>query len=157
MIDKEKLLKELRHEFEKAKEEINFAPTFEELDNEFFLKLTICSAGFVSPDFSRQLCGRISETFNNWFNYFHDILMPNPSNMFMSTESKIFNKEDRQKIWNLITRGRELTSLYALSGLNKNKESEKKFIDESYDFWINIFKPQLIEIMQKVNSAWKKE
>ena len=158
MTNKEKLLQELKQEFEKTKKEIDFIPTFEELENEFFLKDGILSTGFVSVKYSRQLCSRIVDIFNSWFNYFHDILMPNPANMFMSTESKIFNTEnDKQKIWKLIKKGRALISLNVLIGLNKNKEQEKKFINQSYNFWINEFKPALIEIMKTVNTAWKKE
>ncbi|MCW8966516.1 MAG: hypothetical protein OQK82_07510 [Candidatus Pacearchaeota archaeon] len=158
MIDKEKLIKEFKEEFDKTKNEVGFSPSFEELDAEFFLILSVLSAGFVSPNFSRQLCSRIAEGFNNWFNYFHDILMPNPSNMFMSTEAKIFNsKEDKERIWSLIKKGRELTSLYALSGLKDKINLERKFIDETYEFWINVFKPSLTEIMQRVHNAWKNE
>lgn len=158
MADKEKLLQELNQEFKKAKEEIGFTPTFEELENEFLLKDSVLSTGFVSTIYTRQLCGRIVDIFNSWFNYFHDILMPNPGNMFMSTESKIFNTEnDKQRIWKLIKKGRTLTSLNVLIGLNKDKEQEKKLINDSYNFWINEFKPTLIEIMKTVNTAWKKE
>lgn len=158
MISKEDLLKELKKEFEKAKEEIGFDPTFEELDREFFLQDNVMSSRFISSEYSRQLCGRIVDAFNTWFNYFHDILMPNPGNMFMSTEAKIFNtKEDKEKIWSLIKKGRELTSLNVLVGLKRDKESEKKFIDESYIFWVNKFQPTLTEIMERVNSAWRKE
>lgn len=67
MINKQELLKELETEFSKLKKELKFSATFEELDNTFFLKDLILKEGYVSPEFSRQLCWRLVDTFNSWY------------------------------------------------------------------------------------------
>lgn len=155
-MEKKELLKELEKKFDEAKNGLGFQATFEELENVFFLKDAILSENFVSENFSRQLCSRISDTFLNWHNYLHSLLMPNPSHMTNQTESKLFNTEvERKEIWESLKKIMYLASLNSLAGISKDKKLEAQFIDESLDFWKTNFSLKMTEILRKVNGGWK--
>ena len=155
MIDKKKLLDELREKFSEVKKEIGFKSEFEELNNEFFLADSVFSVGFVSDNLLRQLSHRITDTFSSWSTYLHSLIMPNPGNFLNQTESKFFNsQEDKNKIWNILREIMYFSSLNSISILSKDKSKDREFIDGSLDFWKSRLKPQILEILYKVNSGW---
>ena len=157
-MEKKELLKELEKKFGESKKELNFKPSFEELENEFALNDFILSSDFVSENFSRQLCSRIVEHYREWHGYLNNLLLPNPSYYAGQTESKLLNSEDdRQKIWTLIKISMKFSSMHSLLALKHDKKLETDFINESYSSWINLFKPGLIYVMAKLNEGWKKE
>lgn len=156
MIDKKKLLNELEDKFEESKKELGFETSFEDLEREFSIKDSVLSTGFVSEDFSKQICSRIVEHFRGWHDFLNGLLMPNPSYYAGQTESKLFNnEEDRKKIWNLIKISMEFSSTYSLLSLKDDKVMGAKFIDGTYTSWINLFKPGILYLLTKVNEGWK--
>ena len=158
MIEKEKLLRELKEVFDKTKEELRFNATFEEIDDAFNLRDAIISTEFVSPNFSKQLCSRILENYMGWYNYINGLLTPNPNYMASQTEAKIFsNEEDRKNIWRLIKRIMKFSTTFSIISFSKNKELESKFIDETFDYWKSTFKPELIGVLEKINKGWNGE
>ncbi|MBU2612626.1 MAG: hypothetical protein KKB62_02810 [Nanoarchaeota archaeon] len=158
MVDKKEILKELEKKFEETKKEINFKPTFEDLEKEFSITDAVLSAGFVSENFSRQLAQRIVDHFRDWHGYLNNLLLPNPSYIAGQTESKLFNSEDeRKKIWKLITISMKFSSFHSLTNIEESLEKDREFIDEAYNSWINVFKPGLIYLLDKVYEGWKKE
>lgn len=158
MIDKKELLKELEKSFEEAKKEIGFTPTLDQIEDEFSIKDAILSTGFVSEQFSRQLCSRIIEHYRDWHGYLNNLLLPNPSFFAGQTEAKLFNSnDDRKKIWHLVTLSMRFSSLNSIVGLNGDKTKEKEFVDHAYDSWVNVFKPGLLYLLDKVNEGWNKE
>jgi hypothetical protein len=157
MIDKKDLLKELEKKFEETKEDLGFQASLEGLDSVFFIKDFILSSGFVSEDFSRQLCSRIIDTYRGWSSYFHELLMPSSGNMFAQTESKLLSsKEDRENLWKISKKLMDFSSMHSLIGLKKDKVLEAKFIDETYNYWNEVLNEELIKIFEKVNENWKK-
>lgn len=156
-MDKKEILKELEKKFDEAKKEIGFNPSFEELEKEFSITDMVLSNGFVSENFSRQLCSRIAEFYRDWHGYLNNLLLPNPSYYAGQTEAKIFSsEEDKKKIWKLVESSMKFSSMHSLAGLTQDKEKEKEFINESYLEWINNFKPGIIYLMNKVYEGWKK-
>lgn len=156
-IDKAELLRELEEKFEVVKKELGFMSSLKELNRIFFIKDAVLGVGFVSENLSRQLCSRIVDTYMNWNNYLHSLIIANPQNMFNINESKMFNEEEKKEITKLMTETMALVSTNTLVGLTKDKSTEAKFIDDSVDFWKKTFCPALIKIIKKVNSGWKKK
>jgi len=157
-MDKKEILKEIEKKFEESKKELMFKTNFEDLEREFLISDGILSLGFVSEDFSKQLCSRIAEHYRDWHGYLNNLLLPNPSYYAGQTESKLFNSEDdRKKIWNLIKTSMKFSSMHSIITLSQDKKLESNFIDESYNSWINVFKPGLVYVMSKVNEGWNKE
>jgi len=155
MKDKNEILKELEEKFESLKKEIGFKSSLEDINKIFFIKDAVLSAGFVSENFSRQLCGRIVETYTTWNHYLHSLIMPNPSNMLNMNESKMLDDKEKKEIMDLLGGTIGLTSTNTLIGLTKDRTEESKFIDDSVKFWNSTFKPKVVKLMEKVNSGWK--
>lgn len=154
---KESILKELKEKFEETKKDLGFKADFETLDERFFIKDSVLGAGFVSENFSRQLCSRIVETYNNWINYLHSLIMPNPGFLINLHESKMVDESDRKDITKLMSRVLAFTSMNSVIGLVKDKGKEARFIDESVRFWDEEFKPVAETIVKKINGKWNEK
>ena len=151
----EDLVVEMRKAFEKVQAELGFKAGWEELDKIFFIEDAVLGAGYVSKRFSRQICSRIVETYMNWDNYLHGLVIPNPQNMINITESKMFDHDEKKQIMKLMTKTMKLVSSNTLVGLTKEKKKEAGFIDEAVRFWNEEFEPKAKEVMKKVNEKWK--
>jgi len=156
-MNKKEILEELEEKFKIMKKELGLKASLEELDEVFFIRDSILMARFVSEKLSRQICSRIIETYMSWTNYLHSLVMPNPGHMLNMNESKMFNDEEKKAILKLISQAMELTSRNNLIGLTKDRKEEAKFIDNSLNFWIKSFKPEMIKIITKINENWKSE
>lgn len=157
MKDKKELLNEMKEKFEDIKKDLKFKSSLEELNNIFYIKDAVLNIGFVSENFSRQLCARIVETYSNWNNYLHSLILPNPQHMINMNESKMFNEEEKKEIVAILTKSLALTSTNTLVGLTKDKQLEGKFIDDSVEFWKQDFHPKLVEFIKKINNGWKEK
>ena len=155
-MDKEKIIADLHKEFNKTKSELGFSATLEEIDKIFFITDYVLEQGFVSPDFSRQLCHRIADLFAGWNNYLHGLIMPNPGYLINIAESNTLKESERKEINKLMSETMVLISTNTLVGLTKDKKEEAKMIDDSVKFWNHTYKPKLIEIMSKIQENWKK-
>lgn len=156
MAEKEYLLKELEKQFAKAKKELKFKASFEELESIFYISDGILKSGFVSEQFSRQLCSRIIDLYGGWVNYLQSLLFPNPNSLLNLSEAKLLSEEDKKEISKLISQTMALISTNTLLSLKKNKEIEARFIDEAIVFWKKTFHPQVVQLMQKIHTGWKK-
>ena len=96
-MEKVQLLKEFRWDFDKMKTELGFKSSFDDLNNIFFIDDFVLKTEFVSNRLSRQICSRIVETYMNWNNYLHSLIITNPQNMINVTESKILMMKKEQK------------------------------------------------------------
>ncbi len=153
---KEEVLKELEEKFEEEKKRLGFKSSFKEIDEIFFIKDYVLNSGFVSETFSRQLCSRIIDTFGNWNNYLHSLILPNPHHMINMNEAKMLNDEDKKSIGKLMSQAIAVMSTNTLVGLTKEKKVEAEFIDDSVKFWNSTYKPKIVELMTKINEGWKK-
>jgi len=151
------LFNELKEKFDILKKGLGFNASLKDLDSIFFIRDAVLSVGFVSECLSRQICSRIVDTYMNWNNYLHGLIIPNPNYMLNINESKMFSEEERRKITNLMTETMALVSTNTLVGLTKDKAVEAKFIDDAVIFWKKTFCPELIKIMKNVNEGWKKK
>ncbi len=148
------LQNQLENKYTELKKEMQLDLELEELDDIFFIRDYINQAGFVSEKLSRQICLRITDTFNSWASYLHGIIMPNPHNMINNTESQLFSEDEKQEIIQLMNEILAHTTKNVLNGLKKDKENEADFIRTSVDFWNNKLNPQMIKIIEKVNKYW---
>jgi len=152
---KKELLEELKEKFESTKQELGFKASFDDLNKVFFIEDSVLSTGFVSENYSRQLCSRIVDTFMNWNNYLHSLIMPIPNNMINMNESKMFDEAERKEMLSLMSASMALTSTNMVNGLTKDKVGEGKFVDEAVKFWNERFKPGVEKIVRKINENWK--
>ncbi|MFH1054347.1 MAG: hypothetical protein V1740_08050 [Candidatus Woesearchaeota archaeon] len=156
MANKE-LLQELGKEFEKTKKALGFKSSLEELDKVFFIKDHILKEGYVSNRLSRVICRRIVDLFMSWGGYLHSIVMPNPSSMINMTENIVFDDKEKDDLIKLMNKTLAYSSKNTLIGLNKKKDEEARFIDDSLKFWNRTLEPELIKIIEKVNKNWEEK
>jgi hypothetical protein len=156
-MNKKEILQELKEKFGKEKVRLGFEPSFEEIEEIFFIQDAILKDGFVSEKFSRQLCSRICELFLNWEQYLHSLIIPNTQNLINMNESKVFQEGDRKEILKSMSKLMALVDKNNLVGLTKIEIDEKDFINESVKFWKEEFKPLLIKINKKVLENWEKK
>lgn len=155
MIAKKELIRELYEEFIKIKEDLGFQATIEELEKSFKIVDGVVSSEFVSTNFSRQLCSRILDNFMGWHNYLNGLLMPSSGFIASQTEANLFNnKEDKEMIWGMIKKTMEFSTRHSLIGFTKDKKEEAKFIDETLEYWDQIFVPNIKKILEKAKNAW---
>lgn len=155
--EKEKLLAELKEEFDKTKKILGFKSSYEDIERIFFLEDMIIRENYVSPRFSRQLCGRILDTYNSWVSYMNYLIVPSAGSIISMMENKMLSEEDRKIISDILKKVLELTSRNTLIGLTKDQKEEAKFIDDSVNMWENNFKPEMIKILTKLNASWGEE
>ena len=151
------LIAELEERFKKIQKELKFKASLDELDSIFFIRDAVLDKGFISSNFSRQLCGRIVETYMSWNAYLHNLVVFPPGNMIMMTEGKMFSQEEKNNLVELIKGAMALISVNQLVGVSKDKVEEAKFIDDALDFWNSKFKEELIKITKKINEGWNKK
>jgi len=149
------ILEEIERKFDESKKRIGFKSTLDEIDEAFFVRDFIIKEGFVSENFSRQMCSRMFETLSSWSNYLHSLVLPNPHNIMNANESKIFNEEEKKRFMKLMGKSMAITSTNILAGLSKNEKTEAEFIDGAVEFWNKTLSPELIKTMDKINQKWK--
>ncbi len=155
-MDREGIVADLRKEFDKTKRELGFKSTFEEIDEIFFIRDYVLQEGFVSFDFSRQICHRMMDLLVGWNNYLHGLIMPNPSYLMNTAESRIFGESERKEIIALISQAMVLVSTNTLVGLTRDRKEEAQLIDDSVKFWNHVYKPKLVGMISKIQENWKK-
>ena len=114
----------------------------------FYLKDQILKEGFVSPNLSRQITWRIVDTYTSWYNYLHNLIMPNPQSMVQLQESQGFNDEEKEKIMKVMPKLVLFGRKNSLIGLTKDKKEEAKFIDDSLKVWKEVL-PILVMVNEK--------
>lgn len=154
MINKRELLGELEEEFGKMREEMNLEINFDELDEVCFVRNHVLSSGFVPFDFFRFLCHRVNDTLlNNWINFLHELIMPNPNSLVSMAYSKVFDKGDKESIAGLLKDAVNLNMVHLSSNLKNDVEMKKKHLLNTISFWQDRLKPELIGIAEKIKGS----
>lgn len=157
MTDNNKLMQEYWAAFGEAKRITGFESDINELEENFMISDMVLNEMFVSKYFSRSVCRRICDFFGAWSNYFHRLLMPNPSSIVDLKESKVLTHEDKENLTKSFNLMMELCSRNSVISLVKDKKAEGEFIDECLNAWKNEIKPNLTVMAEKVNDMWKAE
>ena len=154
-MEQTELLTNLDEKFAKLKKDFGLKVNLDEMDRSFFVRDFVLKEGYVSESFSRQLCRIMAETLMNWNEYLHSLIMPNPQNLLNMGESKIFGKDEKEEIMDLMKKIMELGSRNSLIMLGESKQEEAKFMDDAIVFWKDEFRPKIIKIVKKINKEWK--
>src|SRR3989338_11190626 len=103
-MENEKILLELEQKFNELKTNNGLKASLEDFDKAFFIRDAVLHEGYVSSQFSFQIASKVASFISSSVNFLHDLIMPNPSSLILSTEAKLFpNEEDKKRIWKLMT------------------------------------------------------
>lgn len=156
MIDKKELMRELEKDFEAEKKDLGFNLSFDEFDSNFNFRNVVLNKGFVPYYIKRGICSIIGQEYRDWYSYLNSLLLPNGSSYASQTEAKLFSSEsDKKAIWALIKKCMDFSSRSSYVLLLEDKKLIAEFIDESFNYWVSEFKPRVMEIMRRVNGAWR--
>ncbi len=156
LIDKEDLLKETREKFDKAKKELGFKSTFEDINEVFHIDDYILSVGFASERFSRQMCSRMVDTYMSWLNYLQGLLFPNAGSIVSLSENKLMYEADKKDAGKMLSEIMAVITTNSVLVIKPDKAMESKFIDEAVNYWNKSFKARATILIQKINDGWRK-
>lgn len=152
--NRDQLIKDLRESFDKWKNETNFKPSFEELDEVFYIQDYILASGFVSPQINRMICGRMRDTFYGWVQQIHSWLIPAPYSLVSRSEHQLFTDEEKKELKIILRDFMSLVSLNLEAGLTRDKQKEAEYVDTSLKLWRKHL-PSLITFSKKVREYWQ--
>lgn len=158
MIEKEKLLIELRKKFDLTKARLGFKSTFEEINEMSYIEDMVLSQGYVSNQFSRQMINRMVETFYSWITEVYAWVYPQPMDIIHNLECKKISPEERKEFLQMISKIMHLVrknKRIAFEGLLKKEEAD--FIDELVNFDKEHFNPFMLKYNSRFEKVWEEE
>ena len=143
---------ELKNAYAEAKVKYNLIPTFEDLDKEFEISVMDPDrAHFIVRDIKRTMCTKL----HKFVDYLNPIISPQPSSLHSMIETKFFEKNELdgmfefyKKIWHLLHKS-------ILTGITSEKD-EAEFINLLWGEWPQS-KNKMIGYMSKITDGWAKE
>ncbi len=156
-IDKDKLLKELRDSFESLRNELKFKTTYEEVVDILSFEDCVLAEGYVSTNLLDEMVNKLAERFYSWVGVLHSFIMPSPSDMIYSSESKKLNKADKEEIFNLMKGIMYLTRKSKRILFERDRKSESGVFDELVEFDKCEFSPLMAKYHKKLEDAWKQK
>ncbi len=148
------LIKDLKGDYSELKNSLKLKSDYDSVEEAFHIEDYVQECGYVSTKLYRQISSRISETLAAWNAYLHGIIIPNPGNMVLTSESQIFNDEKKEEIIHLMNQIMSLVSLKTLNSLEGSRSKHAEFIDNSVKFWTEVLNPTLTDLMKNVNDYW---
>jgi hypothetical protein len=131
-MDKEKLLSELREEFDRVKASSGFVASFDDFERYCSLTSSVLNDGYIGPKFLLGLSRSLKNCYYNYVGELHSLFMPPQGNLIVQTESTALSEDDRELIKCLINQAmmyHRSFNLLELSSFNDPK-AFGSFIDE---------------------------
>lgn len=157
-MEKEKLIKELKEQFDLTKKRLGFKTTYEKINDFTYIEDAILSQGYVSNRFSRQMINRIVETYYSWINELYNWASPSPYNMIVVSEAKKISEAEKKEVILMIDQIMYFfrkNKRIAFEGLIEKEEG--KFVDELIDFGYDKFMPFMFKYTKKFELGWQDE
>lgn len=154
-MEENNLIKDMKKEFGRIKEEFSIECSLEEFNEYFNMKGFVLHEGYINPDFHIMIVKRIADVMSGWANFYHRLIVPNPGNMAEVQENKTLDEKDVIVCRDVMNKLMELSSRCALVNVTKGKEDISAFINDSVSFWRDDLKPNTKAILEKLNLMWK--
>ncbi len=155
-MDETELVKIMTQKFDEFTKNHSLTFSLDEFDKEFGLKKIIFQRQYID-DIESTLGESITNTYISWHNYLHGLLIPNSRNLSNVEESNLFSEEEKQNIMELVTKSLEFSSENALLSLQNEEEKLVDFYNRAYTFYVQKYKPKLVDIITKIHIHWKEK
>lgn len=157
-MEKEKILEDLRKQFQKFKAEYDIKYSFEEMEEIGFLEDMALSDGYVSKRFSRQLINRLISSPHSWVGELHAWAYPPQMDMIHINEHNQLSEEERKEVLKMIDQIMYFVRKNKRIGFQENvKKGEKEYLIELVEFKKNKFRPFMEKYHKKFEKFWKEE
>jgi len=148
-------IEEVKEVFDKAKKEIKFNISFEELDENFSFVDKCLNTIMGTNNPGALIRNNIMDKITYVTNYLYSLAIPSNSSMIVDSERNLFTDEDAERFIHFIDKLMYFNAKQNLTTLNLSVEKEKEFIDESVEFYIKVLKPELKRIYSIIEKYWK--
>ncbi|MBI2646922.1 hypothetical protein HYW99_00425 [Candidatus Woesearchaeota archaeon] len=142
--------KEIEKQYNELKKRLKL-PEFKELDFEFEI------SGIEDTNFLlREIIRRIAEKLDFYATMLEEILQPDTSNLYAMHETKYFDDDNKNKMYDLYSKLMNLSrqSIEAILEHDENKEAQ--FITTIFNEWTNL-KKYLLKYVKKMKESWQTE
>lgn len=142
----------LKEAYDEVRKKYKLIPTFEELDREFEVTLIDPDrTHFIIKDINRTICSKLHKFIDNIL----PIINPSPSSLHSMVETKFFEKENADGMFEFYKKLMYLLHKAILLSLKSEKE-EAEFINEVWKEWPQL-KDKMIFYMDKITKGWAKK
>ena len=142
----------LKEAYENARKRYGLIPTFEQLDKEF--EITMIDPDrvhFIVKDVKRTICSKL----HKFIDYIVPIINPSPSSLHSMIETKFFDKDELDEMFEFYKRLWYFLHKAILVGLRSEKD-EAALINEIWTEWPKI-KDKMNKYMDRITDGWAKE
>lgn len=104
----------------------------------------------------RAIRRKILDKFDGIKSILENVLHPDASSFLSIYETRLFNDEERKKIYNLYKTFMIIERTANILNLKTDEKEDAKFITKTFEDWQKI-KPDLMEFLKKIKEGWQKE
>ena len=126
-------------------------PEFKEIDFEFeisdFEKITFLL---------RSIIRGISEKLDFYATLLEEILQPDASNLYAMHETRFFDENEKEKMYNLYRKLMDYSRQSIIAVLEHSEKNEAEFINNFFNDW-KIIKQELLEYIKVMQVSWRTE
>ena len=126
-------------------------PDFKELNFEFEIS-DLEETNFLI----RGVIRRIAERLDFYTTLLEEILQPDTAKLYAMHESRVFEEEDKKKMFDFYRKLMILNRRSVEVSLENNDKEEASFINDFMDEWEKI-KSELLFYVRKIRDSWKAE
>ena len=153
-MDYKELLAELRTSYDKIISEHGLQVSYEEYESLYGLQDAILKDGHMPYNLTLYISWRASEYLYSWYNYFHNILMPQPSSILHMEESSYVSEEHknviRVEMRKIMAVARKVNIALAL----KDNKMAADAINELTILWKESTKEIALSTLNMVKDGW---
>lgn len=126
-------------------------PNYNDIDLDFEIS-TIEKKEFLL----REIRRKILDKFDGIRDILECIIQPDTSSFSSMYETRIFNEEEKKKIYYMYKTLMTLDRGATIVNLRANEKEEAEYILNTFKEWQKI-KPELLEFIEKIKENWEKE
>ncbi len=146
--------KVIKEKYAKVKKEYPILPELDDLDQEIELIDFLLERRELPIHFLAATRRRFVDVVGGWINYLHNFLLPNQQSMILIHESGSFSDKEKEEVTILINQLMFMSRVSAKLELQKEEESDAKFIAKYLNKWLEM-KSKILSITEKNISIWK--
>ena len=126
-------------------------PEFREIDSEFELS-DLEETNFLL----REIIRRIAEKLDFYSTMLEEILQPDASNLYAMHETRVFDENKKNQMYNLYRRLMDFNRQSIEVSLEHNERDEVEFINNVFQEWKSL-KYELLRFVKEMRASWKTE
>ena len=126
-------------------------PEFKEIDFEFEI------SDFEEITFLlRSIIRRIAEKLDFYATLIEEILQPDASNLYAMHETRFFDENEKEKMYNLYRKLMDYSRQSIIAALEHNETNEAEFVNNFFNEW-KVIKQELVRYIKVMQISWQTE